>query len=93
MDIFANQNIEYIQRIRRHGSYQKSDIVPKSITSSCRNFHSGVPIALNQLIVRGQNGEFENVLLENGVMVYFQLEPTMMGRCSSGLLVKYCCPL
>ncbi|XP_044757951.1 vacuolar protein sorting-associated protein 13A-like [Coccinella septempunctata] len=54
-DIFANQSIDCIQRIRRHGSYQKSDVIPRSITASCRNFHSGVPIALNQLIVRGQN--------------------------------------
>ncbi|XP_063908904.1 intermembrane lipid transfer protein VPS13C-like isoform X2 [Zophobas morio] len=55
IDIFANQTFENIQRIRRHGSYQKSEVVPKIITASCRNFHSGVPNALNQLIVRKQN--------------------------------------
>ncbi|RZC35875.1 vacuolar protein sorting-associated protein 13A-like, partial [Asbolus verrucosus] len=55
VDIFAHQSIENIQRIRRHGSYQKSEIVPKMITTSCKNFHSGVPNALNQLIVRKQN--------------------------------------
>jgi hypothetical protein len=57
IDIFANQTIENIQRIRRHGSYQKSEVVPKMITASCRNFHSGVPNALNQLIVKKQNGK------------------------------------
>ncbi|XP_045467694.1 vacuolar protein sorting-associated protein 13C-like [Harmonia axyridis] len=60
IDIFANQSVEYIQRIRRHGSYQKSDVIPRSITSPCRNFHSGVPIALNQLIVRGQGAGVNN---------------------------------
>ncbi|EEZ98160.2 hypothetical protein TcasGA2_TC000586 [Tribolium castaneum] len=55
VDIFAHQTIENIQRIRRHGSYQKSEVVPKIITTSCRNFHTGVPNALNQLIVRKQN--------------------------------------
>lgn len=58
IDIFANQTFENIQRIRRHGSYQKSEVVPKIITASCRNFHSGVPNALNQLIVRKQNGTY-----------------------------------
>lgn len=56
VDIFANQTIENIQRIRRHGSYQKSELVPKIITASSRNFHNGVPNALNQLIVKKQNG-------------------------------------
>ncbi|XP_072395854.1 intermembrane lipid transfer protein VPS13A-like [Diabrotica undecimpunctata] len=56
IDIFNNQNIENIQRIRRHGSYHKSEIVPKTITISSRNFTTGVPNALSQLIVRNQNG-------------------------------------
>nr|XP_023015371.1 vacuolar protein sorting-associated protein 13C-like isoform X2 [Leptinotarsa decemlineata] len=56
VDIFANQNIENIQRIRRHGSYHKSEIVPKAITISSRNFATGVPNALSQLIVKNQNG-------------------------------------
>ncbi|KAJ8960584.1 hypothetical protein NQ318_013873 [Aromia moschata] len=55
VDIFANQNIENIQRIRRHGSYHKSEIVPKTITISSRNFTAGVPNALSQLIVNSQN--------------------------------------
>ncbi|KAJ8959925.1 hypothetical protein NQ314_006127, partial [Rhamnusium bicolor] len=55
VDIFANQNIENIQRIRRHGSYHKSEIVPKTITISSRNFTTGVPNALSQLIVKNQN--------------------------------------
>ncbi|KAG5885876.1 hypothetical protein JTB14_019139 [Gonioctena quinquepunctata] len=55
VDIFANQNIENIQRIRRHGSYHKSEIVPKTITISSRNFVTGVPNALSQLIVKNQN--------------------------------------
>lgn len=57
VDIFANQNIENIQRIRRHGSYHKSEIVPKTITISSRNFTTGVPNALSQLIVKNQNGK------------------------------------
>ncbi|CAH1112949.1 unnamed protein product [Psylliodes chrysocephalus] len=56
VDIFINQNIENIQRIRRHGSYHKSEIVPKTITISSRNFATGVPNALSQLIVINQNG-------------------------------------
>ncbi|CAH1186159.1 unnamed protein product [Phyllotreta striolata] len=55
VDIFANQNIENIQRIRRHGSYHKSEIVPKTVTISSRNFVTGVPNALGQLIVTNQN--------------------------------------
>ncbi|XP_057653630.1 intermembrane lipid transfer protein VPS13A-like [Diorhabda carinulata] len=55
-DIFVHQNIENIQRIRRHGSYHKSEIVPKTITISSRNFVTGVPNALDQLIVKNQNG-------------------------------------
>ncbi|KAK9875024.1 hypothetical protein WA026_005834 [Henosepilachna vigintioctopunctata] len=60
VDIFTNQSMDYVQRIRRHGSYQKADIIPRSITASCKNFQSGVPIALNQLIVRGQNAGVSN---------------------------------
>ncbi|CAH1961424.1 unnamed protein product [Acanthoscelides obtectus] len=55
-DIFANQNMENIQRMRRHGSYHKSEILPKAITISSRNFSTGVPNALSQLIVKTQNG-------------------------------------
>lgn len=60
VDIFANQSIENIQRIRRHGSYQKSEVIPKSITSSCRNFAVGVPNALNQLIVPNRSSATNN---------------------------------
>lgn len=56
VDIFINQNIENIQRIRRHGSYYKSEMFPKAITISSRNFNTGVPNALNQIIVKHHNG-------------------------------------
>lgn len=55
-DIFTNQNIENIQRIRRHGSYQKYGTIPKSITASSKDFKTGVPLALEQLIAKGING-------------------------------------
>lgn len=55
-DIFTNQNIENIQRIRRHGSYQKCGTVPKSIAASSKDFRTGVPLALDQLIAKGVNG-------------------------------------
>lgn len=58
-DIFTNQNIENIQRIRRHGSYQKSGTVPKSITISSKDFKTGVPLVVDQLIAKGFNGEFK----------------------------------
>lgn len=91
IDIFANQTIENIQRIRRHGSYQKSEVVPKMITASCRNFHSGVPNALNQLIVKKQNGKvcFGRFAVRKCV---FQLGSTVMGKCSSGQRAKRCTP-
>lgn len=56
-DIFMNQNIENIQRMRRHGSFHKSELIPKTITISSRNFLTGVPNALNQLIVKNYNGK------------------------------------
>lgn len=55
-DIFTNQNIENIQRIRRHGSYQKSGTIPKCITASSKDYKTGVPLALDQLIAKGING-------------------------------------
>lgn len=59
-DIFMNQNLENIVRIRRHGSFHKSEIMPKAITISSRNFVSGVPNAVNQLIVKNPNGKNKN---------------------------------
>lgn len=56
-DIFANQNLENIQRIQRHGSYQKTGTVPKSITASSKDLKIGVPLALDQLFMRGNNGK------------------------------------
>lgn len=57
-DIFTNQNIENIQRIRRHGSYHKTGVIPRSITASSKNFNTGVPLALEQLIAQGVNGKY-----------------------------------
>lgn len=57
IDIFANQNIENIQRIRRHGSYHKTEVVSRTITASSRNFNTGVPNALQQLIVKNQTSK------------------------------------
>ncbi|KAK9681109.1 hypothetical protein QE152_g38565 [Popillia japonica] len=56
VDIFVNQNVDNIQRIRRHNSYHKSSIVPKSITASSRNFNPGVVLALEQVILRNHSG-------------------------------------
>lgn len=57
VDIFANQTIENIQRIRRHGSYHKSSSIPKCITSSSKNFNPGVILALSQIIAKHSNGK------------------------------------
>ncbi|XP_017782614.1 PREDICTED: vacuolar protein sorting-associated protein 13A-like [Nicrophorus vespilloides] len=54
MEIFNNQNIENIQRIRRHGLYHNACMLPKSITSSSRNFNPGVMLALDQIIAKSQ---------------------------------------
>nr|XP_022904021.1 vacuolar protein sorting-associated protein 13C-like [Onthophagus taurus] len=56
VDIFANQNIENIQRFRRHNSYHKPSCIPKCITSSSKNFNPGVILALEQIIIRNQSG-------------------------------------
>lgn len=53
--IFANQNIENIQRTRRLGSYTKSNAVPKFISYSSKSFNPGVILALDQIIVKNQS--------------------------------------
>ncbi|KAF5273457.1 hypothetical protein FQA39_LY07474 [Lamprigera yunnana] len=56
-EIFTNQSIENIQRIRRHNSYHKTSSIPLSITTSSKNFNTGVTLALNQIIAKNtQNG-------------------------------------
>lgn len=57
MDIFTNQTIENIQRIRRHGSYQKSSGIPKNVTSISKHFNPGVILALNQIMVKNTSGK------------------------------------
>lgn len=58
VDIFTNQSIENIQRIRRHGSYHKTSTIPKSITVSSKNFNTGVTMALDQIIAKNtHNGK------------------------------------
>lgn len=54
-EIFSNQSIETIQRIRRHGSYHNTTSVPRSITASSKNFETGVTLALNQLITKNSH--------------------------------------
>ncbi|GJQ74448.1 hypothetical protein Trydic_g21318 [Trypoxylus dichotomus] len=56
VDIFVNQYVDTLQRIRRHSSYHKSSIVSKSITASSRNFNPGVVLALEQVILRNHSG-------------------------------------
>lgn len=61
-EIFVNQNIENIQRIQRHGSYQKTGAIPKSITQSSKDLKTGMPLALDQIFAKataisGCNGE------------------------------------
>lgn len=58
-DIFANQTIENIQRIRRLGSYHKSNSMPKCISLFSKNFNPGVIFALDQIMAKNQSCKFE----------------------------------
>lgn len=58
-EIFTNQSIDNIQRIRRHSSYHKTNNIPKGITALCKSFNTGVTLALDQLIARNiHNGRY-----------------------------------
>lgn len=56
-DIFVNQNLENIQRIQRHGSYQMTGTVPSCITASSKDLKTGVPLAFDQLFMGGMSGK------------------------------------
>lgn len=83
VDIFVNQNVDNIQRIRRHNSYHKSSIVPKSITASSRNFNPGVVLALEQVILRNHSGIISKLdKIINISIIFFKVAYNAMAKFS-----------
>ncbi|XP_025830546.1 vacuolar protein sorting-associated protein 13C [Agrilus planipennis] len=55
-NVFSNQMLDNIYRLGRHGSYQKNYFVPTAVLDGYRNFHIGVTLALEQLIIKNNRG-------------------------------------
>lgn len=56
-EVYSNQNLDGLQRIKKRGTYQRYEITrPKELTASSRDLKMGVPLALEQLIAKGING-------------------------------------
>lgn len=56
-DIFVNQSLENIQRIRRLIAYHKPHTQPRLIALSAKNFNPGVVLALDQIIAKNHIGK------------------------------------